>query len=190
MKIDQDLKKRIEKAVSERIEITTYDPCWPKLFDNEAKFLRYNFPSIIKKIEHFGSTAVPGLSAKPIVDMLIEVSSFKDVKKIVVPRLTDLGYDYFWRPEIDKPPYYTWFIKRDNRGNRTHHLHMVRADSKLWDRLYFRDYLRQHPKELELYDKLKCDLSKKYIFDRVAYTKAKTAFITSLTRKAKQYYVK
>ena len=136
-------------------------------------------------IEHFGSTAVPGLSAKPIVDMLIEVSSLKEAKKEIVPVLKSFGYDYFWRPEIDRPPMYAWFIKRNLTGNRTHHLHMVEASSKLWDGLYFRDYLREHPKIAPQYGKLKTELSKKFPNDREAYTKAKTEFVFSITEKAK-----
>ena len=64
MKIDKALQQRIQKAVSEKIDIVPYDPNWPKLFKEEETFLKNKFPRIIKRIEHFGSTAVPGLSAK------------------------------------------------------------------------------------------------------------------------------
>jgi len=188
MKVSKASQQRIQKAVSEKIDIVPYDPNWPKLFKDEEKFLKNTFPEIIKRIEHFGSTAIPGLAAKPIVDMLIEVTSFKDAKKQIVPVLESLGYDYFWRPEFDKPPMYIWFIKRNSIGNRTHHLHMVEADSKLWDRLYFRDYLVKNQKVAEQYGKLKIKLSNKFANDRVAYTKAKTEFIVSITEKAKKYY--
>ncbi len=177
MKISKTLQQRIQKAVSEKIAIVSYDPKWPKIFEDEKKFLKNKFPKIIKRVEHFGSTAVPGLSAKPVVDMLIEVTSFKEVKKKIVPYLKSLCYDYFWRPEIDKPPMYAWFIKRNKNGERTHHLHMVRGNSKLWDRLYFRDYLRKYPKEAEKYGRIKKELAKKYSNDREAYTKAKTEYI-------------
>lgn len=190
MKISEALQQRIRKAVSETINIVPYDPNWPKVFDTEATFLKNKFSKIVKRIEHFGSTAVPGLSAKPIVDMLIEITSFKDVKKNIVPYLESLGYDYFWRPEIDKPPMYAWFIKRNKQGERTHHLHMVRKDSKLWDRLFFRDYLREFPKESEKYGRIKIDISKKYPSDREAYTKSKTKLVVSVTEKAKRYYNK
>lgn len=186
MKINKALERRIQKAVSETIEIVPYDPAWPKLFKQEANFLKSMFPKIIKQIEHFGSTAVPGLASKPIVDMLVEVSSLNQTKKIIVPKLKSLGYDYFWRPEIDKPPMYAWFIKRDSSGVRTHHIHMVEAKSNLWDRIYFRDFLRKNKKEAKFYEKLKLELAKKYPNDREKYTKAKTKFIVNLTKKAKQ----
>ena len=186
MKISKTLQRRIQQAVSEKIDIVSYDPGWPKSFDEEKRFLKNKFPKIIKHIEHFGSTAVPGLSAKPVIDILIEVTSFKDVKKSIVPYLESLGYDYFWRPEIDKPPMYPWFIKRNKQGERTHHLHMVRKNSKLWDRILFRDYLREFPNEAEKYGRLKTAISKKYPTDREAYTKAKTEFVVFATEKAKQ----
>jgi GrpB-like predicted nucleotidyltransferase (UPF0157 family) len=190
MDISKTLQQQIQRAVSEKIDIVPYDPNWPKVFINEEEFLKSKFPEIIKRIEHFGSTAIPGLSAKPIVDMLIEVTSLKETKKQIVPVLKSFGYDYFWRPEIDKPPMYAWFIKRNSKGTRTHHLHMVKANSKLWDRLYFRDYLKEHPKIAEQYGTLKIELSMKFLNDREAYTKAKTEFVLYITKKAKKYYKK
>ena len=186
MKINKTLEKKIQKAVAETIEIVPYNFNWLKTFDQEANFLKRKFPKIINRVEHFGSTAVAGLAAKPIVDMLVEVSSLKETKKIIVPELKSLGYDYFWRPEIDKPPMYAWFIKRDSSGKRTHHVHMVEAKSKLWDRINFRHFLRKNKKETKLYEKLKSELAKKYPNDREKYTKAKTKFIVKLTKKAKR----
>lgn len=188
--MDKRTKKRIEELVKEEISIVPYNPAWPKTFKEEAAFLRKKLPkSLVKRIEHFGSTAVPGLSAKPIIDILVEVASLKETKKQIVPLLTAEGYEYFWRPAIgDEPPYYAWFIKRNAAGHRTHHIHMVEADSKLWDRLYFRDYLRQFPAKAKDYDKLKGSLSEKYPNDRVAYTKQKSDFVVSVTEKAKGYY--
>jgi GrpB-like predicted nucleotidyltransferase (UPF0157 family) len=130
------------------------------------------------------------LSAKPIIDILVEVSSLEDTKKQIVPILDAEGYEYFWRPAFgnDGPPYYTWFIKRNSEGKRTHHIHMVEEDSELWDRLYFRDYLRQFPTEAKRYDELKRKLSEEYSNDRVKYTEEKSDFILSVTKKAKEYY--
>lgn len=190
MNKNKNLQERIQKAVREKVNIVSYDPIWLKLYKEEEKFLKANFPEIIRRIEHFGSTAIPGISAKPIVDMLIEVTSLKETKKFIVPVLKSLGYDYFWRPEIDKPPMYAWFIKRNSAGKRTHHLHMVEANSKLWERLYFRDYLREHQESARQYEAIKTKLSQKFPNDREAYTKAKTEFIFSITEKAKEYYKK
>jgi GrpB-like predicted nucleotidyltransferase (UPF0157 family) len=142
------------------------------------------------KVSSKGSSISEVLSAKPIIDILVEVSSLEETKKQIVPVLESEGYEYFWRPSFgdDVPPYYAWFIKRNSEGKRTHHIHIVEADSKLWDRLYFRDYLRQFPTEAKRYDKLKRQLSEKYPNDRVEYTKEKSDFILSVTKKAKKYY--
>lgn len=189
--MEEKLKRRIEELVKEEIAIVPYDSNWPKMFEDEAAFLREKLPqNIVKKIEHFGSTAVPGLSAKPIIDILVEVTSLDETKKQIVLILEAEGYEYFWRPAFgdDGPPYYAWFIKRNSEGKRTHHIHMVEADSELWDRLYFRDYLRQFPDEAKQYDELKRLLSEKYPDDRVKYTREKSGFILSVTKKAMEYY--
>ncbi|MFA6005672.1 MAG: GrpB family protein [Patescibacteria group bacterium] len=182
----QSLQERIDKAVKEEIAIVPYNSKWPQLFENEARFLSGKFPLVIKRIEHFGSTAVVNLAAKPIIDMLVEVTSYKDVKAKIVPVLTELGYDYFWRPEFDKPPMYAWFIKRDKNGQRTHHIHMITKDSKMWDRLLFRDYLRTHAEQVNYYGDLKLGLAARFRNDRVAYTKAKTEFVREITELARK----
>lgn len=184
----RSLEQRIEEAVREEIEIVPYDPEWPFLFGKESEFLRSKLPaSLITRIEHFGSTAVPCLAAKPIIDILVGVTSLDETRKGIVPLLESEGYDYFWRADVHPP--YAWFIKRNSEGKRTHHIHMVEADSKLWERLYFRDYLREFPDEAKRYEELKKALSEKHPNDRIGYTKAKTEFIVSMTERAKQYYV-
>jgi len=121
--------------------------------------------------------------------MLIEISSNEEVKKEIVPILEGKGYEYFWRPSIgDEPPFYAWFIKRNREGRRTHHLHMVEKDSPLWDRIYFRDYLRLFSDEAREYAKLKSDLAKELTTNRISYTLAKSDFIKDITEKAKKYF--
>ncbi len=187
--MNQSLQERIARAVSEEISIEPYDANWRHMFDEEKSYLEKILPeSIILRIEHFGSTAVEGLPSKPIIDMLIEVSSLEETRDKIVPILESKGYDYFWRPEFDGPPYYAWFIKRGEDGKRTHHIHMVESDSKLWDRLYFRDYLRMFPDVAAKYAIIKTDLSKKYPNDRIEYTKGKTDFVVAVTQKAIEFF--
>lgn len=143
------LHDKVRKAEMEPFSIEPYSSDWPQMFEKEKQHLLSSLPGdIIHRIEHFGSTAVPGLAAKPIIDMLVEVSSLAQTRKYVMPILESQGYDYFWRPTWgdDTPPFYAWFIKRDSQGNRTHHIHMVESDFEHWDRLLFRDYLIKHPK--------------------------------------------
>ena len=184
-------QERIKFLVSEEISIVDYDPHWPTSFDEEATFLRETLPpNLLTRIEHFGSTAVLGLSTKPIIDILVEVTSLQQTRKRIVPLLRFEGYEYLWRPaRDDQPPYYAWFIKRNPLGVRTHHIHMVEHDSELWDRLYFRDYLRAFPDEAARYDKLKRSLANAFPRDRVVYTERKTEYITSITKRAKEFFL-
>ena len=187
----ETLEEKIARLVKEEVAVVDYDPRWPELFERERSHLLSCLPSdVVKRIEHFGSTAVPGIPAKPIVDMLVEVTSLEETKKRIAPLLEAQGYDYFWRPTWgdDTPPFYAWFIKRDNKGNRTHHIHMVEAGFEHWDRLLFRDYLIEHPDVAREYGDLKMHLSRAHHDDRVRYTKAKSDFINGVTERAKQYY--
>lgn len=189
----ETLQEKILRVTSEKVEIENYNPAWSKLFEEEKEHLLKCLPhDIIKRIEHFGSTAIPNMPAKPIIDMLVEITSLEETKNIIAPILEAQGYDYFWRPTScdDVPPFYCWFIKRDKNGNRTHHIHMVEKDFEHWDKLYFRDYLITNPKRAEEYAKLKKSLSKKYSNDRIKYTNKKTDFILKLTKEAKEYYTK
>jgi GrpB-like predicted nucleotidyltransferase (UPF0157 family) len=186
-----NLKDRIMKAVQEDILISPYNPEWPRLFEKEKNHLLSCLPpDIVTRIEHFGSTAIPGLSAKPIIDILVEVSSLEETKEIVVPILTAQGYEYFWRPSFgdDVPPFYAWFIKRNEKKQRTHHLHMIERNFDLWDRLFFRDYLIEHPEIAGEYESLKLRLAAAFPNDRSAYTEAKTEFVIKITGLAKRYY--
>ena len=187
----ETLEDRIRRVLQEEVAVVPYDPVWPRMFDEEKRHLRKCLPSrLIRRIEHFGSTAIPGLAAKPIVDVLVEVSSLEATKARIAPVLEAQGYDYFWRPTHgdDGPPFYAWFIKRNSAGVRTHHIHMVESDFEHWERLLFRDYLIDHPKTAKEYEALKLALARDYPNDRVAYTKGKTEFVVSVTRDAKEYY--
>jgi len=185
--LKKSLEQRIEEAIREEISIAPYQPEWPNLYEKEATFLRRKLPkSVVIKIEHFGSTAVLGLAAKPVIDVLVQVSSLTETQQQLVPILEAEGYDYFWRTDVS--PAYAWFIKRDVGGKRTHHIHMVEADSQLWDRLYFRDYLREFPKEAKRYAELKQLLAAKHPHDRLAYTAGKAEYVIAITERAKRRY--
>jgi GrpB-like predicted nucleotidyltransferase (UPF0157 family) len=191
----EPLEQRIRRAVQEDVAIVPYNPRWPELFRREKEHLLSCLPAeLIRRVEHFGSTAVPGLAAKPVVDVLVEVSDLQATRTWIAPLLESQGYDYFWRPTHgdDGPPFYAWFIKRDpSTGTRTHHIHMVEAGFiGHWDRLLFRDYLIEHPRVAREYEDLKLRLASAYPNDRVAYTKGKTEFILRVTEQAKRFYGK
>ncbi len=189
----ETLEEKIARVLKEKIEVVPYNPRWPEIFEQERRHLLFCLPlDLVRRIEHFGSTAVPGICAKPVVDMLVEVTSLDETRKRIAPLLEAQGYDYFWRPTWgdNTPPFYVFFIKRDKNGRRTHHIHMVESDFAHWERLLFRDYLVEHPDVARQYSELKKKLSQVHRHDREAYTHAKTEFIEAVTEKAKQYYRK
>ena len=176
----ESFEDRLSRVLAERIEIVDYDSAWPALFDAESARLASYFPSdTIRRVEHIGSTAVPGLAAKPIVDILVGVDDFESVVEQVAPAIEQAGYDYFLRPDFgDDGPRYPWFIGRDASGIRVSHIHVALVDdASQWDRVVFRDYLRQHTDAARDYAGLKRDLAARFPDDREAYTLAKTAFI-------------
>ncbi len=187
-------EERIQRVTREEVAITPYDPRWPELFRQEKEHLLSCLPNdLIRRIEHFGSTAIPGLAAKPIVDMLVEVRDLGETRARIAPVLESQGYDYLWRPTHGDagPPFYAWFIKRDpEKGVRTHHIHMVEGTFlEHWDRLLFRDYLIDHRDVAQEYERLKVQLSSAYPVNRLAYTRGKTEFIVKVTEQARQSYV-
>jgi len=180
------LEDRIHRATSETIEIAPYDSSWPEKYRIEATHLDIVLAPYLKRIEHFGSTAIPGMAAKPVVDVLAGVDNSAVAQEIVAPRLTHREYEYFWR--TDEPEPYAWFIKRGAHAERTHHIHVVDLGSLMWERLLFRDYLRQHPDRAAAYLKLKLELAKAHTNDREAYTRGKTDFIMAVMADARRYY--
>lgn len=182
----ETLEDKIKRVTAERVEIVEYDPSWPLRFEEEKTHLLECLPAgLIVRIEHYGSTAVVGMPAKPIVDMVIEVTDVDEAKVVIPEVLEPQGYDCFWRPTMgdDIPPWYTWCIKRDAAGARTHHLHFGAVGFKK-DELGFRDILRAHPDVAADYAALKLRLAREYAADRVAYTEAKGAFIQRVIRLA------
>jgi GrpB-like predicted nucleotidyltransferase (UPF0157 family) len=186
----ETLEEKIARVLQDHVAIAPYDPAWPTWFEQERDHLWSCLPrDLVKRIEHFGSTAVPGLAAKPIIDMLVEVADLEETKRRIAPLLEAQGYDYFWRASWgdSTPPFYAWFIKRDENGTRTHHIHMVEAHfDHYWDRLFFRDYLVQYPDIAREYGELKDRLAGQHQEDRVAYTEGKTQFVLKITAKAKE----
>jgi GrpB-like predicted nucleotidyltransferase (UPF0157 family) len=185
----ETLAQKIQRVASEDVAIVPYDPRWPDEFRREKEHLLSCLPrELVARIEHIGSTAVPGLASKPIVDMLVEVTDLAATRRRIVPILEAQGYEYFWRPIAAEPsgPFYAWFIKRrEPRGVRTHHIHMIERELlSHWDPLIFRDYLIAHPDTARAYETLKRDLAAAHPNDREAYTHGKTAFVAEVGRQA------
>ena len=171
------------------IEVVPYNEMWPILFEDEKKMLiEFLGIQIALRIEHFGSTSIPQLAAKPTIDILIEIPILTDeLKESIISKMKNAGYGFIWRSDIQPP--YMMFAKGYNLiglKEQTFHVHMGQNDHPLWDRIYFRDYLRQNPEISKQYEKLKFDLAEKFKYDREDYTNAKTEFITRVTKEAQE----
>ena len=166
----------------EPVRLVPYDSRWPALFEAERVLLESVLePWLVGPIEHIGSTAVVGLIAKPVIDIMAGIGDLE----AAIPALdaaATLGYMYF--------PYRStemhWFCK-PSPAERTHHLHLVPVDSQLWrERLTFRDSLRDSAETALRYAELKRDLATRYEFDREAYTDGKSDFVAAVLHHASQ----
>lgn len=136
------------------------------------------------KISHYGSTSIPGIIAKPTIDILLEVARDIDKDKLI-RQFRDMGYLYDSQP--NDPPPNIMFMKGytpEGFSGQAYHVHVRYSGD--WDELYFRDYLILHPDLAEQYATLKINLWKKYEFDREAYTYGKTDFIKMVTQQARK----
>jgi GrpB-like predicted nucleotidyltransferase (UPF0157 family) len=162
------------------IRIVPYDPAWPTRFDEERAALTAAIGDwVVGGVHHVGSTSVPGLEAKPIIDILVGVRDL-EVSRSCFDQLAAIGYLY--APYLETEMH--WFCKPDP-SRRTHHLHLVPTDSSTFrDELAFRDYLRSHRDVAQEYGALKRDLAKEFEHDREAFTAAKADFIRSVLDRA------
>lgn len=166
----------------EPISLVPYDDAWPQLFEEErARLEEVLSVWLAGPIEHIGSTAVPGLTAKPVIDIMAGVRDLPS-SRAARAALGTLHYVYFpYRPDVMH-----WFCK-PSPARRTHHLHLVPVDSRLWsDRLLFRDFLRSSAPAAAEYATLKIASAEQHRFDREAYTDAKTAFVGSILERARR----
>jgi GrpB-like predicted nucleotidyltransferase (UPF0157 family) len=159
----------VSHRVHEPIEVVDYDPAWPAEFERLKGRALAALGELAVAVEHVGSSAVPGLAAKPIVDLYAVV---EDVPA-AIERLTALGYVHQGDLGIPGREAFDW-----PRGERRHHLYVCPRDHEGLDEvLRFRDYLREHPEEARAYAELKRELAVRHRDDRDAYGAAKTAFI-------------
>jgi len=158
------------------ISLVDYDPRWPQVFEEEKALLHPLLaPWLAGPIEHFGSTAVPGLAAKPLIDIMAAVETL-DASRDAIAALESLDYCYApYRPDLMH-----WFCK-PSPSFRTHHLHLVPHDSPMWTaRIIFRDRLRGDPEVAAQYLELKQSLAANFEHDREAYTDGKTEFVNRI----------
>ncbi|KJK52936.1 hypothetical protein UK23_02560 [Lentzea aerocolonigenes] len=166
----------------ERAEVRPHDPSWTVRAEAEREQLKKLLaPWLVDGIEHVGSTAVPGLAAKPIVDLQASVTDLDTIE--ATERLTAAGWAYV-PPELDQRPWRRFFVKPDASGQRREaHLHLIQAGHHRWtDQIRFRDALRQDAKLVRAYEDLKRQLAQESGHDREAYTEGKAAFVASVLK--------
>ncbi|MCZ8515799.1 GrpB family protein [Paenibacillus filicis] len=158
--------------------VVQYDPDWVRLFGKLQDFVLPVLSDLVLTIEHVGSTSVPGLAAKPIVDMDVVVSTQADVHT-AIQRLATLGYVHegdlgtSGREAFIPPDNVPW-----------HHLYVCTVETAEYKRhILFRDYLRSHPEDSKMYGFLKLELAQRFHNDRAAYTNAKSEFVNEILKR-------
>lgn len=165
-----------------KVRLTDFSENWTLMFQKEAQFLSEIFGDEIIRFEHFGSTSVHGLKAKPVIDMMCIV---KDIQKVdsYNDKMEALGYDVAGEWGITGRRLF-----RKGGENRTHHIHFYQIDNPLIDRhLIFRDYLRSHPEEAARYGRFKEELAGSFE-NTSEYSPAKKAFMQEMEQQALQWF--
>jgi GrpB-like predicted nucleotidyltransferase (UPF0157 family) len=173
--------RQVGQGRNEPIELVPYDPTWPGVFEEMRARLATALGPVALRIDHVGSTAVPGLAAKPVIDIQVSVpdvddeSAYKEAMESqgLELRWIEPGHRYF-RPPPDLP--------------RLYHVHVCSTGSE-WERVHllFRDHLRTHGDSAQTYEALKGQLARDYRGDRIGYTDAKSPFIEDVLVRAERW---
>ena len=169
--------------MARKVEVVPYDPSWPVLFQSEAGQLAAILGEEVAAIHHVGSTAIAGMSAKPIVDILVEVHHIAKIDGLS-SEMRNLGYKP--KGEFGIPGRRFFFKDRDSV--RTHHVHVFQIENpEIVRHLNFRDYMMAHPEEARSYSRLKEELAKKFSDDIEGYMDGKDKFIQEIDQRARAW---
>lgn len=164
------------------VKVQTYNPNWDHLFQKEKNLLVIKLNGLHVDVQHIGSTAVPELSAKPIIDIMVGIINLNSSIEYI-KYLEELGYEYKGENGITERHF---FVKGTSEVT-THHLHMVEKCSEFWKRhLLFRDYLRKNGEVLIRYSNLKRELANRFPTDRDSYTEGKSGLISLIISAAEK----
>ena len=188
------MNKKLEELTIEEwgelfpIEMFEYNPNWSLIFESEKQLIKSILAhNTILRIEHFGSTSIPNLKSKDIIDIIIEIPSKLLFDKNIIKKMSELDYQFFRQSGFG--PDYMIFVKgfhTNGEKAQKFFVHMtVGNHSELWDRIYFRDYLKVHSNIAKQYENLKCKLTKKHSKNRIEYRIGKTEFVKRITEMAK-----
>ncbi len=167
--------------MSAPVIIVKYNPKWPELFREERKKILVKIVGLGIQVEHIGGTAVPGLGAKPIIDIMIGIEGLSDAEKCIT-LLEEIGYILKAKSVEDVSERKA--LAKSINGTKIH-IYIVEANTDNWEKnILFRNYLLAHPETAKEYNKLKVELAKNYKNDQIAYTKGKAKFIKKVESKA------
>jgi GrpB-like predicted nucleotidyltransferase (UPF0157 family) len=169
-----------ERAQLFPIILKKYNPIWKKNYLKEKDLVEQviGLDNIVR-INHIGSTFVPGLISKPTIDILVEIKDGTNIARLI-SSMKKRGYIYLEQPK-NPPPHMMFIIGYTPKGFKGQAFHVHIRYGGDWDEIYFRDYLITHPETAAEYGRLKLEQKQKYEFDRDGYTDAKTDFIKRIT---------
>jgi len=174
-------KKKIIGLERGKVNLLFYNSKWKELYKREEELLYSSIGNYVLDIQHIGSTSIPGILAKPIIDIAVGLKSLDLVKKIIKP-LKSIGYQYLGEKGVTNRHFFVKGIEK----NRTHYLHVEKLGSKNWkNHILFRDYLLKNKEAAKEYSQLKRELALKYKNDRDAYLTEKESFIQKIIKRAK-----
>ena len=163
------------------LELVDYDPNWIATYEREKELILSAIDrNALLRIEHFGSTSIPGIMSKPYIDILIEIPKELLFNESIINQFKPIGYTHFKVPEREGVDAYMSFGKGyhlDGTKAQIFHIHMCPSDNFMWSQLKFRDYLINNKDHAKAYEILKLELVSKYKNDRGAYVLGKTDFI-------------
>jgi len=173
-------KRKVSKIDKRRLGVVSYNPNWKNMYKEESEKIKNILNDIMIDIHHIGSTAIPGIIAKPVIDILVEVKDIEGVDQYN-HKMAELGYEAMGEYGIPKRRFF-----RKGGNNRTHHIHIFQTGNGEIERhINFKEYLIAHPYKAREYSKLKEELVNKYTYDVENYTNSKSDFIKEIDKKAK-----
>lgn len=159
------------------VVLEEYNSNWKEMYKKEEENLKNLLQDNVIEIRHVGSTSIEGLSAKPVIDIMVTVRKLEDVENFKHLFTKELGYDF----RDDGGVKGEYLVRKGSEDARTHFIHIIEDKSERYENfVYFKEYLESHPEKIEEYRKLKEELSQKYSDDRKRYTNGKNEFIQNI----------
>jgi len=183
----------MSEAVSDAIVIVDYDPRWPRMFEEERARILEAIGHWAADVQHVGSTSIPGIAAKPIIDIAVHLDSLVVALFCITPLREQLGYECLGEFGLPGRIYFrkltgTLLPGQSHDGvGRTHQIHMYERSNEQYEKqIVFRDYLRTHPDAMRDYEALKRELAARHSRDVEAYALAKSDFVLEILRRARE----